>query len=212
MNNKFFRFWWKVGNIVLINILWILCCIPVITVGASCAAMYRAIFDLREGKAGCIKNFFCGFKKCFGLATKVWLCLAAAAGVVYLIPQVVSVLQMQIVSLVTAGALFAVMIILWLLMVCVFPLVAYFDTNLKKTLRNAAFIAIKHRKKSVGSALIAAIPLALLMFVPEIFLWTSGIWALIFPGAVAYLIAKRFTPILESYNNKRKEKEQEVQS
>ena len=205
--NKLVRFWRNVWNVFLINILWIVCCIPVITVGASCAAMYCAIFDLRAGKEGCVKNFFRGFRKCFGLATKVWLCLAAAVGAIYLIPHFVGIFQMQMLSLVTAGALFAVMMILWLLMVCVFPLVAYFDTSLKKTLRNAAFIAIKYRKKSVSSAVICAIPLGVLMFVPEIFMWTSGVWALIFPGAMAYMIAKRFTPILESYNNKRKEKE-----
>jgi len=212
VNNKFFRFWWKVGNVFLINILWLVCCIPVITVGASCAAMYRAIFDLREGKEGCVKNFFRGFKASFSLATKVWLVLAAVLGVIYLIPQVVGILQLQIVSLITAGALFAAMMLLWLLMVCVFPLTAYFDTTLKKTLRNAAFIAVRHGKKSIGSAVICAIPLGVLMFVPQIFMWTSGIWALIFPGAMAYLIAKRFAPVLESYNNKRKEKENEVQS
>ena len=212
MNNKFFRFWWKVGNVFLINILWIICCIPVITVGASCAAMYRAVFDLRAGKEGCVKNFFRGFKTCFLLATKVWLTLVLAVGAIYLLAWFVGMLQMTGVATITAGVVFAVLMILWLFMTCVFPLVAYFDTSLKKTLRNAAFIAIKHGKKSIGSAVICAIPLGVLMFVPAIFMWTSGFWLLIFPGAMAYLIAKRFTPILESYNNKRKEKEQEVQS
>ena len=210
MDNKFFRFWRKVGNVLLINILWLICCIPVITVGASCAAMYRAIFDLREGKENCVKNFFRGFRNCFKLATKVWLTLIVCLCAVYLVPQMVGALQIQLLSMAAAGVVFAALIIMWLLLVCVFPLVAYFDTSLKKTLRNAAFIAIKYRKKSVTAAVIAAIPV-ILMFIPELFLWTSGFWALIFPGAMAYFIASRFAPILDSYNNKRKEQEKEVQ-
>lgn len=206
MDNKFFRFFRKTRDVIVINILWLVCCIPVVTIGASCAAMYRAVFDLREGKSGCAGNFFRGFRKCFVLATKVWLTLAVAVVAVFGVSRLVGFLQMQLISTVTVAAASAALLIGWLLMVCVFPLVAYFDTTLKKTMRNAAFIAIKHRKQAITSAVLSAIPVVILLVVPDIFLVSSGVWMLIFPGAMAYFIASRFAPILLAYGNKRKEK------
>ena len=90
-----------------------------------------------------------------------------------------------------------------------FPLVAYFDNTVKKTMKNALFVAIKNRKQSFISAILAAVPFVLFLIDPMIFFVTGGVWFLVFPGVWAYFVACRFAPVFEVYANRRKEKEEQ---
>ena len=42
----------KAGNLILLNILWILCSIPVLTMGAATAALYHVIFQYQTAGGG----------------------------------------------------------------------------------------------------------------------------------------------------------------
>lgn len=203
----------KLGNMILIDFLWLICSLPVVTFGASTSAMYRAMFDLREDKGGVVKAFFKAFVGDFKLGTLCWLTLIVCGFLIYCIPQIAAMLGLSLIVVVVIAATCALILVLWLLLVCIFPLVAYFDNTLKKTLRNAAFIAVKHRRQSIISALVAAVPVVFLMIAPYLFVQLSGLWLLIYPGVTAYFIAGRFAPIFLEYGNKRdenKKSEEEV--
>ena len=40
----------KLGSVILMSLLWLVCCLPVVTIGAATAALYRMMFNLREDK------------------------------------------------------------------------------------------------------------------------------------------------------------------
>ena len=40
MDNKFFTFMGKAADLILLNIIFLICCLPVVTIGASVTAMY----------------------------------------------------------------------------------------------------------------------------------------------------------------------------
>lgn len=200
-----FRFLSKVGSLILLSLCWLICSLPVFTLGAATAAMFRGAFDLRDDKEGVFKSFFRAFCRDFKLATLVWLLLLGCGLVAYCIPQIAAILGSGLIVMAGIGATCAVYLILWLVMVCIFPLIAYFDNTLKKTLRNAVFIAIKHRKHSITCAILTAIPVVVFLALPDIFLLTSGLWLLIYPGVISYFIVCRFAPIFLEYGNRRKE-------
>ena len=63
MNNPFFRFVGKVVDLVCVNILTLLCAIPVVTAGASFTAMYRVLIRMAVHEGGTItRDFFKEFK------------------------------------------------------------------------------------------------------------------------------------------------------
>ncbi len=60
------RFMNKVGDIILLSILWVVCSIPLVTMGtATCAAYYTAAKVLRHHNGYVSKEFFRSFKQNF---------------------------------------------------------------------------------------------------------------------------------------------------
>ena len=66
MDNKFFRFMSKVADLCILNIICVVCCIPVITAGASITAMYYVTLKMvRNEEAYIIRSFFKSFKQTY---------------------------------------------------------------------------------------------------------------------------------------------------
>ena len=210
LDGPVYRFLSTVGKLILLSLCWLVCCLPVLTVGASTTAMFHVAFGLRKEEGeGVLKAFFKAFVRDFKLGTLCWLSMIAIAAVLYCIPNVAAMFGMQLLIAAAVALSCAMYLLCWLVLACLFPLAAYFDNTLKKTLKNALFIAVRHRKQSIGSALFLAVPLFVFLLDPMIFAYTCGVWALIFPGVWAYFTAGRFAPIFEEYGNKRNEKTQE---
>ena len=70
----------KIGDIIIANLLFILCCIPVITIGPALTALYHCMLRTVKGNNnGTVKTFFRAFKENFIQSLVVWLCLLAGA-------------------------------------------------------------------------------------------------------------------------------------
>lgn len=199
----------KFGDMIVISLCWLLCSLPVITVGAASTALCAAAFSLREEERQPAKVFFSAFGKKFKMATAVWLILLAVVAAVYLAVQILSRIGFPLVVMLAIGTATAALLYVWWIGMCLFPVAGYFDTAAKKTVRNAAFIAIHHRKQSVGCAFLAAVPLILFLILPKAFFVTAAFWLLIFPGVAAYIEACCYAPIFMGYEERRKEIRQE---
>ena len=79
-DNGFWRFMGKLWDALVLNILWMVCCIPLVTVGAATTAVYYVALKLARDEEGyVISSFFKSFKENFRQATALWLVLAAGA-------------------------------------------------------------------------------------------------------------------------------------
>ena len=93
-DNKFFEALGKISNIVILNLLCILSCLPIITIGASATATYFIAMQIvKDEESYIIKEFIKRFKENFIISTKIWIImmiigvvLAALATVLYLKP------------------------------------------------------------------------------------------------------------------------------
>ena len=73
-DNFLYIFLMKVWDIVLMNLLFILCCIPIVTIGPSFSAMYTCTLKMRKGNhIGTLKTFFRAFKQNFKQSFIVWI-------------------------------------------------------------------------------------------------------------------------------------------
>ncbi len=132
----------KATDLILLNILWIICCLPVITAGAATTALYYvSITSIRCGDGYVIRRFFESFKKNFRQVTPVYLVILFAAAVF-----VIDILfwlgqggtigkVMFIVSVAMALILFT--IVLW-----IFPVFAKLEGKTWNLIRNAVAFAI----------------------------------------------------------------------
>ncbi len=162
IDGKGFRFLSTMSELVTLNLLWLLCCIPIVTIGASTAALYTITIKMVKNEDSyVIRGFFSSFKQNFKQATTIWMILLAAAAVLFFDFYFSSYAPVKgaavlFVPFATAAAL------LVLVMIYVFPIQAVFKNTVWKTLKNSLYMALAYLPLSILAFVIAMGPLAVL--------------------------------------------------
>ena len=74
MDSKFFTFMGKVADAVILNLLFLVTSLPIITIGASLAALYTVTLKQSEGtSAYIVKEYFHAWKNNFRQSTLLWI-------------------------------------------------------------------------------------------------------------------------------------------
>ena len=206
-DNPVWRFIGKFFDIMILNILWVICSIPIVTVGASTTAVYYVTLKLvRDEEGSTIKSFFKSFKENFRQATVIWLILLAAGivlGVDLYIFLFVMTGSSRMRTLLIAGFLgFA--LIYASISLFVFPLQCRFYNPVKRTLFNAFFMSIRHFLQTLGLLVIDLGLPALALFVAPILQPMFFLFG--FP-LIAFVNSYVFVAIFDKYTPKREEPE-----
>ena len=76
--SPFQRFLNKVADLLILNLITLVMCVPIITIGAALTAMHYVLLKMVRGEEGYIvKSFFRSFKREFGQATILWILFVA---------------------------------------------------------------------------------------------------------------------------------------
>ena len=137
------------NTLVILNILTALFCIPVITAGASVAAMHYVIMEMFENRGdGAAREFWKRFKENLRNATPVWLILLAAAVFIYVDCRIIMGGQ--------TGLPRAMLVPLYIgafieasIAVYAFPLTARFVYSTGATFKNSAILAVANFPRTV---------------------------------------------------------------
>ena len=74
LDSPLMRFLSRLADIFILNILFLICCVPVITIGASATALYTVTLKMaRNEESYMVKGFWKAFKSNFKISTIVWL-------------------------------------------------------------------------------------------------------------------------------------------
>jgi len=189
----------KFSYLIWMNCLWLVCCLPIVTIGASTAAFYRMAFNLREEKKCTAGEFFRAFKENFKHSTVMWLIQLAAALVIGLIYYRGLVVENEAVGM-AAVLIACVLFVVWgFWFLYSFPLTCYFENTLGRTMLNAMAMSIKHLRQTVLCFALAMIPVIALIFSEYWFLRLLYVWLLFYPGLAAYWNTGILTPVFEEY-------------
>ena len=175
-------------NLVMLNILWLVCCIPIFTAGAATAAMYHTIFQYHSKEDDeVLRPFFRAFRANFKQATLLLLPLLA----------VLALLVFDMVYLVANGKGIAALFLLIVLgffvmgiMVHLFPLIARFNMDAKALLRTAFSLVMLHLPATLTVIALTLLPIFLLLFQPALFLRLGVAWAGVWFAAIAYFFGR----------------------
>ena len=177
--------WGKViewaGSAIILNLLWLACCVPVVTVGPATAALYDATRrHLLGGEGYLAATFFRAARdnlKQAGILGVIALAIGGVAGMSALAGLPSS--RLAVGAAVLVGGLFVVCVLFW----CV-PLAARFHNTVPAHLRHGVILGLTH----LGSTLallagIAGIVVAVMRFLPFVFvlpvaLMTAWTWQL----------------------------------
>lgn len=144
VDNKFFRGISKLIDCVWLSILWFICCIPVVTVGAATTALYYTINKtIKNDRGYATSEFFSAFKSNFKQSTVVWLIFLVIyiwLGFDYYVMRAYAQAGSAIGQIYIVFFVFAAIVTMWGFYV--FPYIARFENTTKNVLKNTIFIAI----------------------------------------------------------------------
>ena len=204
MDNKFFVFMGRVADLILLNILCILCCIPIVTAGASITALYYVTLKMaRDEESYIIRSFFRSFKQNFKQATIINIIMLLTAAVLYIDLKIAragsGAMYKGLFTLFIAFALIYALILLY-----IYPILAKFFNSIKNTFVNAFLMSIRHLPQTILMLLISVSPVLLLfLFIYVSFSQVTSILIMLFVlmgfATLAYWKSKIFVKIFDNY-------------
>lgn len=199
------RFLWKLADLVALNLIWLVCCIPVITIGPSTAAMYCVARDIAKGEwPAILKTFFRAFRESFKQALLVFLIL--------LIPICLVAVYL---FLALSGALDHSV---WMKMLCclasliigfvwtyVFPLMAQFDNSLGNTLKNAVLLPLANPFLAVLCTALNLLPVILLVISVDVFAAAGFFWLVLGVSLTAVINSRLLGQLFRKFTTEQSE-------
>lgn len=187
-DNPFNRFMTVVANLLIVNIAWTVCCVPVVTIGASTGAMFAVCRRLAAGEEGTsiLRTFLGEFRRLFVRSLPVTLILftfwaIAAFDLWYLSAQtadtaaVVYGMTVAVLALVAAGAGF------------VLPQLSTIDDMATlQRFRNSFLLAMLHPLVALAMLASTLLPVVLALAFPAALIAVVWLWALILAAVTAY--------------------------
>lgn len=189
------RFLSLVGDLMILNLLMFLCCIPVITMGAAFTGMHYVLLKIVRGEEGyLVKGFFKSFKQNFRQATILWLLILLFLAV-YIGDFLIFGYSGTEFPKALIAVILAVAVIFLMVSVYIFPMLARFENSIKNTVRNALFMAILNLPKTILMVLLLILPFVVFYFFPS-----AGIFVIMFGFSLpAYLSAFLYSKIFKKF-------------
>lgn len=166
-DSRFFRFMSKVGDLILLNLLWIITSLPIVTIGASTTALYAVMFRVAKNEEGYLaRSFLHELKKNFRQSTVIWLVLGAIALVVYMDLWIMAQISGKV-SVLTGQMISVLVTLLLFLDFCVFlyafPLQARYKNTIWQTMKKAFLFSLGYFGHTFQMIGVILLPLGLTM-------------------------------------------------
>lgn len=199
MDNKFFQFMGRVADLMILNILFIVCSIPVFTIGASTTALFYVTLKMAKNEeAYIVRPFFKSFKQNFRQATGIWLIVLFSFILLFSDFYIISQMSGTVAMVVRYGLIFVALVFSFIYLY-VFPVLAKFDNTIKNTIKNSLLMAIRHLPRTIAMLAISIVPMLLTLLVSEFMVYGSLAWVLVGFASTAFVNSLFFVKIFDRY-------------
>lgn len=190
------KLWSSVNSAVdaiLLNMMWLITCIPIFTIGAATTAFYYTTHKvIRNQRSGIWTEYWASFKGNFKQATKAWLIFLAMFVVFYFdINIFVEYMQAGETIGIMAYFFYGLLAVVLIWFMYVFAYMARFEDDLKTTLKNAAIMAFTN----LGASLLVLVLMVGVLFVfwyVMFFAWFVPAIAMVFLNLVLEKVFRKY--------------------
>ncbi len=148
------RFLTALGNLILVNMLFIITCIPIITIGASLSALYRVIFSIHcKEDVAVLRTYFGTFRSSFKQSTILWI--PSALALFFFLYEI----YLLFFELDPKYGLFQIPV--WIMIFLVlsihiysFPMIGLYEQPLKQTIKNSIILAITNLPVTISTIVV----------------------------------------------------------
>jgi len=209
-DNPVWRFVGRIWDLFILNLLWVICSIPIITFGASTTAMYYCTLKVAKDRdsGGMFRMFFHSFKDNIKQSTLIWIIMAVTGGILFFFIRVfrgLAPLQNTFIRMIIFTVTCFLMLLWLFIFLYVFPIQAKFINPIKQTFKLALFMSIKHLVRTViilsGSIVILVVVYYLIMRLPGV----MSMLVLVLGSGISLFQASQFNMVFDKYINEENE-------
>ncbi len=154
VESSLYRITTLLSQFIFLNILYLICCLPIITIGTATSALFEVTTRYADQESGyLVKDFFFALKNSFKKGTIIFL--------FFLIPMTTLIFSsifwfsLQTLLATVIGVLASLFsIYLFLSMLFGFSLIGRYDNNIRQIIKNALLLPVSNPLKSSGLLLI----------------------------------------------------------
>ena len=164
IDNPFFAFMGTLADIVIVNILFLICSVPVITMGASMAAMYETMHIMREGRLqSAFRCFFTAFRRHLKKSVPLWLVQLLTGVLLFFdlnfVGMAPKTAAWNMIGMATGG-----LFLIWTMAACyLFPARIYDGKTIRQALAQSMYLAVRNLPYTAVMAVLNSIPIVCLM-------------------------------------------------
>lgn len=199
IDSPFMRFMGTVADLMILNVLTIICCIPVITAGASFTAMHYVLLKIARKEEGYIvKSFFRSFKQNFLQATVIWLIMLVVIAALFVDWRLTRMNRFPMVYVVL---MYMAIGITYLVFLYVFPVLSHYSNTIRGTFKTAFIMSILGiiTVRTIIMAIVAPIAFVALYFIGYPIIPVVLVLCFSGPGLIR---ARLYSGIFEVYEKK----------
>ncbi len=207
IDNPVFAWMGTLGDVIALNLLWLLCCLPVVTIGVSTTALFYVARKISAGEEYRVcRDFFHSLRSNWKQATLLWLA-ELAVGMLFAADLWIGLHTDSGMGNFFRGA-GGVLLILWLAQLgFAFPLLARYDYRLGQLAMDCLRLTATKPYIAVVHVLLVIWLPALLFLSPELFLFLMPPWLLCGAGASAAALSRLLLPVQREIESKGKDTE-----
>lgn len=186
----------QVALLVVCNLCWLLCSLPIITMGAASTALYAVLLE-RQGMSfdTAFIAFFRAFRRCWRTATLLWLPILIL-GAVWMSAAWLTAAQglsnnaFALLPLLISGAV-GTFVVLW-----IFPLLAAGGGRPLQLVKRAFLLGLSELWRSLAVLALECVPLLLMLLYARVFMVLGAFWMLLGFALIGWLKIMILEPVL----------------
>lgn len=189
----------RMTDILWLNILTIVCSIPIITAGAAFTSLhYVCLKMVRDEESYITKEYFKSFKKNFVQSTVIWLIMVAVFVLIYIDFRCLTVVTNPTIMF---AALVAASVFVIFTGLYVFPVLSHFENTIRGTIKNSFFMSILALPRTILMVILNVLPLAIMLASTyfQAMGWLIPLAALFWFSAPAYFCARLYNKTFKRF-------------
>lgn len=149
LDNPFMQFLFRVSDLIILNLIFLLSCIPIFTIGASISALHSVCLKIVRGQESYMwQGFWKAFRQNFKQGTVLWIISIVIFFVIHMDFTILNAGDHPLFGYVKV-ALGSVTAVLFSMFIYVFPIISHFRCTIRQAIKNSLFMTIGHLPFSI---------------------------------------------------------------
>jgi uncharacterized membrane protein YesL len=174
LDTRVYRWLEVATDFFLLNLMWLVACLPVVTIFPSTAAMFGVVRDWVRGKEDSLtRTFVTHFRENFGqslLVGAVWTVFGVALFLDFLVASQLSF----VVEVVLKSVLILVSLLYAFGSVFLFPVMVHYEADWKTIIKNSLLVSIGRLPTTIACLVLLAVMVGLTVVVPFLVIITGS--------------------------------------